>query len=152
LKDKHVKLKLAAALVPVAAPVAMAAAAVITPSQTQVLGETALTPEAILVPPRCHPDGAAIPRAAAENHQPRTENGELRTGSRTENRELRTQNWRRNITFVALGWHMAERLQAANLLAGDILDIAFTVGHNDHPEYGGLELSLRDFQIPGKNP
>ena len=163
LKDKHVKLKLAAALLPVAAPVAMAATAVITPSQTQVLGETALTPEAILVTPRCHPDGAAIPRAAAENHQPRTENGELRTGSRTENRErgtgfrtenreLRTQNWRRNISFDALGWHMAERLQAANLLAGDILDIAFTVGHNDHPEYGGLELSLRDFQIPGKNP
>lgn len=46
---------------------------------------------------------------------------------------------------------MAERLQAANLLAGDTLDIAFTIGHNDHPEYGGLELSLRDFQIQGKN-
>jgi hypothetical protein len=41
---------------------------------------------------------------------------------------------------------MAERLETAKLLAGDTLDIAFTVGHNDHPEYGGLELSLRDFQ------
>jgi len=36
-------------------------------------------------------------------------------------------------------------------LAGDSIDIAFTVG-NDHPEYGGLELSLRDFQIASKNP
>ena len=62
-----------------------------------------------------------------------------------------TDNWRRNITFDALGWHMAERLQDANLLAGDTLDIAFTIGHNDHPEYGGLELSLRDFQIQRKN-
>jgi hypothetical protein len=37
-------------------------------------------------------------------------------------------------------------------LAGDSIDIAFTVGHNDHPEYGGLELSLRDFQIASENP
>ena len=62
---------------------------------------------------------------------------------RTENRELRTK-----ITFDALGWHMAERLQQTPLLAGDTLDVAFTIGNNDHPEYGGLELSLRDFQIP----
>jgi hypothetical protein len=32
------------------------------------------------------------------------------------------------------------------LLTGDQLDIAFTIDNNDHPEYGGLELSLRDFQ------
>jgi hypothetical protein len=37
-------------------------------------------------------------------------------------------------------------LQTAKLLAGDTLDIAFSIGHNDHPEYGGLELSLRDFR------
>ena len=41
---------------------------------------------------------------------------------------------------------MAERLQQSPLLAGDAIDIAFTIGHNDHPEYGGLELSLRDFK------
>jgi single-stranded-DNA-specific exonuclease len=44
----------------------------------------------------------------------------------------------------ALGWHFAEKVQQAQLLPGDSLDIAFTVEHNDHPEYGGLELSLRD--------
>ena len=43
---------------------------------------------------------------------------------------------------------MAERLQQTPLLAGDSVDVAFTIGHNDHPEYGGLELSLRDFKIP----
>jgi single-stranded-DNA-specific exonuclease len=52
---------------------------------------------------------------------------------------------RTKITFDALGWHMAERLQQTPLLAGDTIDIAFSIGHNDHPEYGGLELSLRDF-------
>ena len=41
---------------------------------------------------------------------------------------------------------MAERLQQTPLLAGDTIDIAFTIGHNDHPEYGGL--TFRDFQIP----
>jgi single-stranded-DNA-specific exonuclease len=60
--------------------------------------------------------------------EPRTESGHLRT------------------VFDALGWHMAERLQTAPLLAGDAIDIAFTIGHNDHPEYGGLELELRDFR------
>jgi hypothetical protein len=54
------------------------------------------------------------------------------------------------ITFDALSWHMAERIQQTPLLAGDTIDIAFTVGHTGHPEYGGLELSLRDFQV-GRN-
>ena len=30
------------------------------------------------------------------------------------------------------------------LLAGDRLDIAYSLGMNDHPEFGGLELTLRD--------
>ena len=49
----------------------------------------------------------------------------------------------------ALGWHMGEKVQQAQLLAGDLIDVAFSVGHNDHPEWGGLELSLRDL-VPCK--
>jgi len=30
------------------------------------------------------------------------------------------------------------------LLAGDTLDIAYKLGMNDHPEFGGLELTLQD--------
>ena len=41
---------------------------------------------------------------------------------------------------------MAERIQKEQLLPGDTLDIAFSLDHNDHPGYGGLELSLRDFR------
>jgi single-stranded-DNA-specific exonuclease len=44
----------------------------------------------------------------------------------------------------ALGWRMAEQVQQAGILAGDIVDVAFTIEHNDHPEYGGLELRLED--------
>jgi len=41
---------------------------------------------------------------------------------------------------------MAERVQQAQLLPGDTLDIAFTLENNDHSEFGGLELCLRDFK------
>jgi hypothetical protein len=41
---------------------------------------------------------------------------------------------------------MAERLQQSPLLAGDAIDMAFTIAQTDHPEYGGIELSLRDLK------
>ena len=126
LKDKHVKLKLRAGLA-VPAP-----------------GESSeLTAAAILATPRCHPDGAAIRRSERAAAVADVQASSLRN----ESQELRT-DFRSKITFDALGWHMAERLQQKPLLAGDSLDIAFSIGQNDHPEYGGLELSLRDFKAP----
>ena len=44
-----------------------------------------------------------------------------------------------------LGWRMAERAAQNPLLAGDILDLAFTVDYNQHPEFGGVQLNLTDF-------
>jgi single-stranded-DNA-specific exonuclease len=120
LKDKHVKLKVRAGLI----------------ETTSASHAQELSAAAILATPRCHPDGAAIRRSDKTVAAAGAELG-------TENRELRTR-----ITFDALGWHMAEHLQQTPLLAGDSIDIAFTIGHNDHPEYGGLELSLRDFRLP----
>jgi single-stranded-DNA-specific exonuclease len=117
LKEKHIKLKLRAGDVPpsgVGHPAAFM--------------RQDLSAEAILATPRCHPDGAAVGRAAV---------AEAAEGARRSN--LRA-------TFDALGWHMAPRLVERPLLAGDSVDVAFTVGNNDHPEYGGLELTLRDFQ------
>jgi single-stranded-DNA-specific exonuclease len=86
-------------------------------------GETAeeVSAEAIAVTPRCHPDSASIPRR-------------------------RSENWRRSVTYTALGWQLGERVQQAQLLPGDALDIAFSLDENDHPEFGGLELSIRDFK------
>jgi single-stranded-DNA-specific exonuclease len=89
---------------------------------------------AILTTPRCDPDSAALRRS------------EVREA--TDNRQETDNRWRKAIAFDALGWHMAERCQQAGLLPGDALDIAFTVDNNDHPAYGGLELSLRDFMRP----
>ena len=128
LKDKHIKLKLKAGedekheFSPDPAEEDPAA---------KDRGKEELSAVAILTTPNCHPDGAAIRR---------TEKAEAKGFQlRTENRELRT-------VFNALGWHMAERLQQSPLLAGDAIDIAFTIGHNDHPDFGGLELTLRDFR------
>ncbi len=127
LKDKHIKLKLKAG---------EDDSHQFCPQVSQENpGYEDLSAVAILTTPRCHPDGAAISRAdkaEAKGFQLRTENRELRTRVRT--------------VFDALGWHMAERLQQSPLLAGDAIDIAFTIGHNDHPDFGGLELSLRDFR------
>lgn len=89
-----------------------------------------LSAVAILATPRCHPDVAAIRRS---------EKTEANVHSQPEKRKF-------NPVFDALGWHMAEKLQSAPLLAGDAIDIAYTITHNDHDEFGGLELSLRDFR------
>ena len=53
-------------------------------------------------------------------------------------------SWRSNITFKAMAWGLRESCDRLQLLAGDRLDIAYTLGLNDHPEFGGLELTLRD--------
>jgi len=74
--------------------------------------------------PRCHPDSAVISR--------------------------RSETWRKSVVYKALGWRLAERVQQAQLLPGDEIDVAFTVDHNDHPDFGGLELALRDFTTQPK--
>jgi single-stranded-DNA-specific exonuclease len=82
--------------------------------------------------PRCHPDAAAIPK---------------RNGLVAEQSPFTTQaspSWRDNIAFQAMGWSLKESCDRLQLLAGDRLDIAYSLGMNDHPEFGGLELTLRD--------
>jgi single-stranded-DNA-specific exonuclease len=51
-----------------------------------------------------------------------------------------------SFNYEAVGWRMAERLQAEALQPGDNLDVAFTVGINSHPDFGGLELTLEDYR------
>ena len=44
-----------------------------------------------------------------------------------------------------VGWRMAERAMQDSLLMGDVLDLAFTVDYNTHPDFGGVQLTLTDF-------
>ncbi len=55
-------------------------------------------------------------------------------------------SWRNNIAFQAMGWSLKECCDRLQLLAGDRIDIAYSLGMNDHPEFGGLELTLRDLR------
>jgi single-stranded-DNA-specific exonuclease len=55
-----------------------------------------------------------------------------------------SSSWRDHVAFKAMGWGMKESCDRLQLLAGDRLDIAYSLGMNDHPEFGGLELTLRD--------
>src|ERR1700731_1585863 len=80
--------------------------------------------------PRCHPDAAAIPKRDAGQSPATTQSTQ--------------SSWRDNIAFKAMGWGLKESCDRLQLLAGDRLDIAYSLGMNDHPEFGGLELTLRD--------
>lgn len=51
-----------------------------------------------------------------------------------------------NPSFDALGWRMAGRVQSEALNAGDQLDLAFILEENSHPDFGGLQLVLRDYR------
>jgi single-stranded-DNA-specific exonuclease len=147
LKEKHVKLKLTAgpfpARVGTGAPPVPPAPAGASCSLPPENASRELSAAAILTTPRCHPEAAAIPRR------------ELRAAENNRDANARGENsgpaWRHAIVFDALAWNMAERLQQSPLLAGDTVDIAFTIGHNDHPDYGGLELSLRDLKVPTRD-
>jgi single-stranded-DNA-specific exonuclease len=69
----------------------------------------------------------------------------LRVGTRQSPATQSTPTIRRgNIAFKAMGWGMKESCDRLQLLAGDSLDIAYSLGMNEHPEFGGLELTLRD--------
>jgi single-stranded-DNA-specific exonuclease len=115
VKDKHVRLSVSPSAVE---PVAIAAVA---------QGFT----------PRCHPDAAAIPKRDGVGTG-------LRPVLAGQGPAATQSSWRRNVTFKAMGWGMKESCDQLQLLAGDRLDIAYSLGMNDHPEFGGLELTLQD--------
>ena len=97
----------------------------------------------LMAPPRVMKDKHVKLRVALSSR-----NCESETGSSNG-------DGRKSIAFNALGWHMAERFQQAKMIPGDTFDIAFTLDHNDHPDFGGLELSLKDFRaktVPVKPP
>jgi single-stranded-DNA-specific exonuclease len=58
----------------------------------------------------------------------------------------RLPNAKASFNYEAVGWRMAERTLAEALQPGDTLDVAYKIGLNFHPEFGGLELTLEDFR------
>jgi single-stranded-DNA-specific exonuclease len=49
--------------------------------------------------------------------------------------------------FDAVAWKMAERLKTDPIAANQLLDLAFCVFENSHPDFGGLELRVCDYVV-----
>jgi single-stranded-DNA-specific exonuclease len=128
VKDKHVRLRVAPA------------------------GNSAIATAAQDFTPRCHPDAAAIPKRDGVGTRLRpvpagpfdVAQGRQSPATTPAATTPASSSWRDNIAFKAMGWGLKESCDRLQLLAGDRLDIAYSLGMNDHPEFGGLELTLRD--------
>jgi single-stranded-DNA-specific exonuclease len=50
-------------------------------------------------------------------------------------------------TVRAVGWGMAARAAVLGLKQGSVIDMAYRIRENDHPEYGGLEAEIVGIEI-----
>ena len=50
------------------------------------------------------------------------------------------------LAFSAVGWSMADTVAAMALGPDSVVDLAWRLRHNDHPEFGGLELEIAGIQ------
>jgi single-stranded-DNA-specific exonuclease len=87
----------------------------------------------------------AAAASAAQDLTPRCDPGAAVRPATTQSKSTSpSTSWRDHISFQAMGWGLKESCDRLQLLAGDRLDIAYSIGMNTHPEFGGLELTLRD--------
>jgi single-stranded-DNA-specific exonuclease len=47
----------------------------------------------------------------------------------------------------AVGWDLAARAAALGLAQGSLIDLAYRIRENDHPEYGGLEVEIAGIEL-----
>ena len=50
-------------------------------------------------------------------------------------------------TIRAVGWGLADRAAMLNLREGSLIDLAYRIRENDHPEYGGLEVDIAGIEL-----
>jgi single-stranded-DNA-specific exonuclease len=120
VKDKHVRLRVAAG----------------TNGSAAAVGQD--------LTPRCHPDASTIPRRGGYVVAGQSPATTRFTQTASQSTQAARPSWRDKVAFKAMGWGLKESCDRLQLLAGDRLDIAYSLGMNDHPEFGGLELNLRD--------
>ncbi|MFP5230466.1 MAG: single-stranded-DNA-specific exonuclease RecJ [Acidobacteriota bacterium] len=53
-------------------------------------------------------------------------------------------------TFSAVGWNLAARVRELNLGPDAVIDLAWRLRENDHPEFGGLELEIAGIAVREK--
>jgi single-stranded-DNA-specific exonuclease len=47
----------------------------------------------------------------------------------------------------AVGWNMAARASALSLERGSMVNLAYRIRENQHPEYGGLEAEIAGIEL-----
>jgi single-stranded-DNA-specific exonuclease len=47
----------------------------------------------------------------------------------------------------AVGWGLAARSAALGLEQGSLIDLAYRIRENHHPEYGGLEAEIAGIEL-----
>jgi single-stranded-DNA-specific exonuclease len=47
----------------------------------------------------------------------------------------------------ALGWHLAARATELGLTQGSLIDLAYRIRENEHPEYSGLEVEIAGIEL-----
>jgi single-stranded-DNA-specific exonuclease len=50
-------------------------------------------------------------------------------------------------TMKAVGWDMAARVGESGIREGSLIDVAYKIRENDHPEYGGIEIQMVGFRL-----
>jgi single-stranded-DNA-specific exonuclease len=53
------------------------------------------------------------------------------------------------MTFSAVGWNLADRVRELQLGTDSMVDLAWRLRENDHPEFGGLELEIAGIEPAG---
>lgn len=61
-------------------------------------------------------------------------------------RHIKMRLSQNGVSYSALGWDWATTVAEAGIQSGSRLDVAYRLRHNEHPEYGGLELEIVDLR------
>jgi single-stranded-DNA-specific exonuclease len=49
----------------------------------------------------------------------------------------------------AVGWNLAERAMELQLEQGSLIEVAYRIRENDHPDFGGLEIEIVGMRTAG---
>jgi single-stranded-DNA-specific exonuclease len=47
----------------------------------------------------------------------------------------------------AVGWNLSRRAQQLNLQPGSVIDLAYRIRENDHPQFGGLQIEIAGIKL-----
>jgi single-stranded-DNA-specific exonuclease len=88
-----------------------------------------------------NPEPIFLARAARLTSAPRTMKRHIRLDLRQDTLGST------GVTLRCVGWDWATRCSAMQLAAGSVVDVAYRIRENDHPQYGGLEIEIAGIRL-----